>query len=251
MRMTAEVMAGLAKGLAVLEAFGASSPRLTISDAARATGLSRAAARRCLTTLTELGYVTFDGKFFSPTPRVLRLGATYDESVQLPQLARPHLAAVRDAVDESASLAVLSAGESLFVARSEGTRIVNAGVRVGARVPLYASATGRVLLAGLSDDELSDYLDSGDFPARTPKTPVTAEDIKRRVEHARTEGLAISDEELELGLLSIAVPVTDPAGHVVAAMSVSTSAARASAEELRTRFGPIMKQHASLLGRQL
>ncbi|HEY3463536.1 MAG TPA: IclR family transcriptional regulator C-terminal domain-containing protein [Amycolatopsis sp.] len=249
--MTAEVMAGLAKGLAVLEAFGASSPRLTISDAARATGLSRAAARRCLMTLTDLGYVTFDGKFFAPTPRVLRLGATYGESVQLPQLARPHLTAVRDAVDESASLAVLSAGESLFIARSEGTRIVNTGVRVGARVPLYASATGRVLLAGLPDDELTEYLDSGDFPARTPKTPVTADAVKRRVEHARAEGVAISEEELELGLISIAVPVTDPAGRVVAAMSVSASAARVSVDELRTRFGPIMQRQASLLGRQL
>jgi IclR family pca regulon transcriptional regulator len=249
--MAVEGMAGLAKGLAVLEAFGSLSPKLAISDAARATGLSRATARRCLMTLTELGYVTFDGKFYSPTPRVLRLGATYGGTSELPQLAQPRLAVVREAVDESASLAVLASGESLFVARSEGAREINTGVRVGARVPLYASSTGLVLLAGMDDTEVASYLAGCELLARTPKTPTTAAAVKERVRQVRADGVAINDEELELGLRSIAVPVKNLAGTTVAALSVSASAARVSVAQLREDFWPVMQEQADLLGRQL
>lgn len=246
-----EGMAGLAKGLSVLEAFGTLVPRLTISDAAAATGLSRATARRCLMTLTDLGYVTFDGKFFSPTPRVLRLGATYEETAQLPQLAQPHLIAVRDAVDESSSLAVLQNDVSLFVARSETTRMLNTGVRVGARLPLYASATGHVLLAGLADEDVATHLADVELVARTPTTPTRPEVIAQRVRDARRAGFAITDEELEVGLRSIAVPVFDSSGATVAALSVSAAAARVSVDELRERFFPVIQEHTTLLGRQL
>ncbi|MEU8733647.1 IclR family transcriptional regulator C-terminal domain-containing protein [Streptomyces tendae] len=249
--MSVEGMAGLAKGLAVLEAFGVGTPRLTISDASRATGLSRATARRCLNTLTELGYVTFDGKFFAPTPRVLRIGATYGESAALPQLAQPHLAAIRDTIDESASMAVRYEDESLFIARSEGTRLIDTGIRVGARLPLYASSTGQVLLGALDATELADYLAAAPFPARTPATPTTATAVAERVRTAHSAGMAINCEELEIGLLSIAVPVHDPAGQMVAAISVSASSSRVTVDELRDRFAPVMQQHAAALGRQL
>jgi IclR family pca regulon transcriptional regulator len=247
----AEGMAGLAKGLAVLEAFGAARTRLTISDAAKMTELSRATARRCLLTLVELGYLTFDGKYFSPTPRMLRLANAYVETTALPQLAQPHLAAVREITRESVSLAVYSGGESLFVARSEVTRIVNTGVRVGASLPAYASATGHVLLGGLAERELDEYLGRGPWPARTPRTPVTGPEIRKRVERARLEGYAATDEELELGLRSIAVPVTDSRRQVAAAMSVSAFAARVSAEEMVAAFLPPLREHAALLGRMI
>lgn len=249
--MATEGMAGLAKGLAVLEAFGASAPRLSISEAARATGLSRATALRCLNTLAELGYVAFDGKFFTPTPRVLRIGATYGETAALPQLAQPHLSAIREAIDESTSLAVRYETDSLFVARSEGARLLNTGVRVGARLPLYASSTGQVLLGSLTDSELSDYLATTEFTARTSHTPTTADAVAERIEAARTDGMAISNEELEPGLLSIAVPVLDPVGHIVAAISVSASTSRVTVDELRDRVAPVMQRHATALGRQL
>ncbi|MFI6344098.1 IclR family transcriptional regulator C-terminal domain-containing protein [Streptomyces sp. NPDC050560] len=249
--MAVEGMAGLAKGLAVLEAFGEGAPRLAISDASRATGLSRATARRCLNTLAELGYVTFDGKFFAPTPRVLRIGATYTESAALPQLAQPHLAAIRDATDESASIAVRHDDESLFVARSEGTRLIDNGIRVGARLPLYASATGQILLGALDAAELADYLAAAPFPARTPGTPTTAAAVEDRVLAVLAAGMAINSEELEIGLLSIAVPVKDPAGHLVAAISVSASSSRITVDELRDRVAPVMQRHAAALGRQL
>ncbi|MGP4014769.1 IclR family transcriptional regulator domain-containing protein [Saccharopolyspora sp. 5N708] len=246
-----EGMAGLAKGLAVLEAFSGTTPKMTISDAARLTDLNRAVARRCLLTLVELGYLTYDGKYFRPTPRLLRLGDTYRESAALPQLAQPHLAAVREQLGESASLAVLQDDESLFVARSEVMRIVNTGVRVGSSLPAYASATGHVLLAGLQSEELESYLDRCRPEARTSKTPVRQEEIRQRIEQARAELLAITDEELEVGLRSMAVPVPDSRGRVVAAMSISTTAARVSIDRLRTDFLPTLRDHAQQLGRIL
>lgn len=247
----AEGMAGLAKGLAILEAFSRATPKLTISDAARLTDLNRAVARRCLLTLVELGYLTHDGKYFFPTPRMLRLGDTYVETTALPQLAQPHLAAAREKLQESVSLAVFHDGESLFVARSEVMRVVNTGVRTGATLPAYASATGHVLLAGLPPAELESYLDSLVPVARTPKTPVRREDIWRRVEQARAERVAITDEELEVGLRSMAVPVQDSRGQTVAAMSVSAMVSRVSVEQLRQEFLPVLRDHADQLGRIL
>lgn len=249
--MPRETMGGLAKGLAVLEAFGKDMPRLTISDAARVTGLSRATVLRCLNTLTEVGYTTFDGKFFSPTPRTLRIGSTYTESASLPRLAQPHLTAIRDAIDETASLAVRDGDNSLFIARSEGSRLLHTGVRIGTRLPLYASSTGQVLLSALSEDELADYLRAAPFPERAPHTPVSAEAIEHRVKTARADGIAIGDEELEPGLLSIAVPLRDATGRVVAAISVSASTSRTTTGDLRNRLRPVMQQHAKELSRLL
>jgi IclR family pca regulon transcriptional regulator len=249
--MAAEGMAGLAKGLAVLEAFGSAHAKLTITDAAKMTDLSRATARRCLLTLVDLGYLAFDGKFFTATPRTLRLGNAYVESTPLPLLAQPHLATVREVVGESVSLAVYSEGESLFVARSEVRRIVNTGVRVGATLPAYASATGHVLLAGLSADDLDEYLARTRLTARTPRTPVTRTEVLERVDGARRDGYAVTDEELELGLRSIAVPVLDSRGRVAAAMSVSAFAARVPLAGLRSGFLPPLREHAALLGRMI
>lgn len=244
-------MAGLAKGLAVLEAFGPETPRLTISDAARATGLSRAAARRCLMTLVEAGYLAFDEKFFTPTPRVVRLGAVYAEAVPLPQLAGPHLLALREALDESVSLAVMEGDESLFVARSEVSRVFSAGVRVGARLPLYASATGYVLLAGLDENALDAYLERVEMVACTPRTIVDPGRLRERIAQVREEGVAVSDEELEVGLFALAVPVRDSRGDMVASISVSAAAARLDVADFRDRCARVMRQHADQLGRQL
>jgi IclR family pca regulon transcriptional regulator len=244
-------MAGLAKGLAVLEAFSTFGFKLTITDAAHAAELSRAAARRCLLTLVDLGYVSYDGKYFSPTPRMLRLGDTYAEAAPLTQLARPHLAAVREQVDESISLAVLQGDDALFIARNEVSRVVNTGVRVGATLPAYASATGQVLLAGLTEDELSAYLDRCRPVARTPRTPTTRTAITERVRRVRAEQVAVTDEELELGLRSMAVPVRNSRGRTLAAMSVSASAARVTVADLHERFLPVLREHAALLGRLL
>lgn len=247
----AEGMAGLGKGLAILEAFGQHRRHLSITDAASAAGLSRATARRCLLTLVTLGYLTHDGKHFHPTPRMLRLGSAYTDTATLPQLAQPHLTAVRDQLGESVSLAVLQDDESLFVARAEAERIVMTGVRVGARLPAYVSATGQVLLAGLTEEALTDYLRRCHPQARTANTPIELAEIRRRIEQARVDGVAFTDEELELGMRSMAVAVRDSRGNLRAAMSVSTAAARLSMAELRQNSLPVLQERAQQFGQTL
>ena len=247
----AEGMAGLAKGLAVVEAFGPDRPRLTVSDAARATGTSPATARRCLLTLQELGYVSHDGKYFLPTPRMVRLGAAYLQTASLPLLAQSHVLAARDELDESVSLAVLEGGQSVFVARAEVARIVSAGVRVGAQLPAHASATGRVLLAGLADAEVEQILAAAELQQTTPNTLMDRARIRERIEQARREDAAYTDQELELGVRTMAVPVRDATGRTRAALAVAVFAARSTMEDLRTIHTPVLHRHATRLGRML
>ena len=244
-------MAGLAKGLAVLEIFGAGSTAVTVTGAAEQTALSRAAARRCLLTLTELGYLTYDGKYFRPAPRLLRLGNAYTATSSLPQLAQPYLTAARDALGESISLAVLQDNEAMFVARAEAARIVTTGVRVGVSLPAYLCATGHVLLAGLDDDALASYLQQCRPRRRTPRTPVARTEIRRRVDQARQTGIAYTDEELELGLRSVAVPVAGARGQTRAAMSVSAPAARVPLDVMLEQFAPVLQANARALGAAL
>src|SRR3954469_7211143 len=222
----AEGMAGLAKGLAIIEAFDRNRRQLSISEAAQLTATSPASARRCLLTLEALGYLSFDGKFFRPTPRMVRLGAAYLETAPLALLARSHLLAAREELGESISLAVLESDESVFVARAEAGRIVSAGVRLGARLPAHASATGRVLLGALPDNEVDAVLARADLRGTTARTLTTAEAIRQRVRRARDEGGAYTDEELEVGIRTMAVPVRDSAGRLQAAMSAAAFASR-------------------------
>ncbi|MBW0101057.1 helix-turn-helix domain-containing protein [Pseudonocardia sp. KRD-291] len=247
-------MAGLAKGLAVMEAFGRTSSQLTVSEAADATGTTRAAARRCLLTLVELGYLTHDGKHFRPTPRMLRLGASYLDADPLPALAQPHLVAARDELDESASLAVWEDGWAVFVARAETQHIVSTGVRLGARLPGYCSATGRVLLAAETDETVAEHLQilaRPARPARTPHTVTAPAELAAVVSRAREDGYAVTDEELALGMRALAVPVINSRGRTVAAMSVSASTGRVSMEEMLARFRPVLVGHARRLSRKL
>jgi IclR family transcriptional regulator, pca regulon regulatory protein len=247
----AEGMGGLAKGLAIIEAFGPSRRQLSISEAAQLTATSPASARRCLLTLETLGYLSFDGKFFRPTPRMVRLGAAYLETAPLALLARPHLLAAREALRESISLAVLESDESVFVARAEVERIVSAGVRLGARLPAHASATGRVLLAGLADDEVDEVLARAQLSSSSPNTLTTADAIRQRVRRAREEGVAYTDEELELGIRTMAVPVRDSSGQVQAAMSAAAFASRVTLDDMAAGFLPVLREHADRLGRML
>lgn len=246
-----EGMAGLAKGLAVLEAFGAHRSSLTITEAARLTGMSRATARRCLLTLTEIGYVAQEGNDFRPTPRLFRLAESYSEIDSLPRLARPHLAAARETLQESVSLAILEEGVSVFIARAEAERIVAAGVRVGARLPAGGSATGRVLLAALDDTQLDAYLASFEPVPRTPRTLTDKAELRAAIVAARIEEVAFTDEELELGMRSMAMPVKDPRGVTRAALSVSAFTARISKQGMVEEFLPVLREHAQAIGKML
>ncbi|MPZ96311.1 MAG: helix-turn-helix domain-containing protein [Propionibacteriales bacterium] len=244
-------MAGLAKGLAVVEAFGPGRTQLTVTDAARATGTSPATARRCLLTLEALGFVSYDGKFFRPTPRMMRLGAAYLETAPLPLLAHPFVVAARDELDEAVSLAVLQGEWAVFVARADVQRIVSTGVRLGAQLPAHASATGRVLLAALPDDELQERLEHCRPVKTTTNTVVAVEDLLARVQLARSEGVAFTDEELDWGMRTMAVPVCDRHGHTQAALSMSAFTARITLAEMREVALPVLRRHAERLGRVL
>jgi IclR family pca regulon transcriptional regulator len=244
-------MGGLAKGLAIIECFDHSRDRLTVSEAARLTATSPAAARRCLLTLTSLGYLVHDGKFFRPTPRLARLGASYDIATPLATLAQPFLEEVRDACSESVSLAVLDGESSLFVARAEASRIVSLGGRVGSRLPAHGSATGRVLLAALPEDELDRRLDGLRPVATTPRTLVAIPAIRERIRAAHECGFSITEEELEVGVNTMAVAVRDTRGRVQAAMSVAVFAARLSVPGLTEEILPLLRGAADRLGAML
>jgi IclR family pca regulon transcriptional regulator len=246
-----EGMGGLAKGLAIIETFSPHRTRLTVSEAAEASRTSRASARRCLLTLTELGYLEFDGKYFRPQPRLLALSAAYSGTRSLPQIAQPFLKAARDELHESASLAVLDRDAALFVARAEAERLVTTGISVGTRIDLYCSATGRVLLAAWGDERLAAYLDRTTIEVRTKYSLVKKAALREAVRSASRQGFATTDQELEIGLRSIAVPVIDSRGTLVGAMSASASTTRISLAQMIKGFVPVLRANADALGRAL
>jgi len=246
-----EGMGGLAKGLAIIEAFSPRRTRMTVSEAAQSSGTSRASARRCLLTLTELGYLEFDGKYFRPQPRLLALSAAYSGTRSLSQIAQPFLRAARDELHESISLAVLDREAALFVARSEAERLVTTGISIGTRIDLYCSATGRVLLSAWTDERVSTYLDRVKVEARTKYSLVRKVSLRDAVRSVRAQGYGFTDQELEIGLRSIAVPVVDSRGAIVAAMSASASSARVTIQQMVKGFVPVLRVSADGLGRAL
>lgn len=246
-----EGMGGLAKGLAIIEAFSTAGREMTVAKAAQAAGISRASARRCMLTLADLGYVRQVGSAYLPTPRMLRLGDAFFDSSSLPQLAQSHLDDARDELNEAISLAVLEEGQAVFVARAEVTRPVSSYVRLGAKLPAFASATGRVLLANLKDDEIDVYLKSADLTPLSTKTVTDVARLRDLIAEVRAQGYALICEELELGMLAMAVPVRNSQGEAVAALSISASIARVSVEQAKREFLPVLKARAEALSRML
>jgi IclR family transcriptional regulator, pca regulon regulatory protein len=242
----AEGMGGLAKGLAIVEAFSA-HPVMSVADAARAAGATRASARRCLITLTELGYLEHSGREFRPLTRLRRLGGVASRRDRLAQLAQPFLARARDELAESVSLAVLDDDEALFIARAEAEHIVSTGVRVGARLPAYCSATGRVLLGQFPDQEILRRLGRKPLARRTPHTLTKPSEVLAEVRSVCEKGYAVSDEELELGLRALAVPVMGANHEIIGAVSVSAASARVRSADLRRRFVPVLRSFATML----
>jgi IclR family transcriptional regulator, pca regulon regulatory protein len=201
-RRNPDYVQSLERGLAVIRAFGAESPELRLSDVARATGLTRAAARRFLLTLVQLGYVRQNGSEFSLRPRVLELGYAYLSALSLPEVAQPHMEALVAEVNESSSIAVLDDLDIVYVARVPTQRIMTITIAVGTRLPAYATSMGRVLLAGLEDDELDARLERIQLERFTPTTAVSLDDLRDRIAVTRTAGWAMVDQELEQGVRS-------------------------------------------------
>ena len=218
----------LARGLEVLRAFDAEHPRMTLSEIAARTGLNRATARRFLLTLVELGYVANHDRDFRLTPTVLQLGYSYLSGLSLPELAEPHLEQLSHELQESTSLSVLDGDAIVYVARVPTRRIMNAAITIGTRFPAEITSMGRVLLASGAEQNW----------------PPTRRAV---LEQVRAQGWAIVDQELEAGLRSVAAPIHDAGGEVVAAINVSTTTATASLERIREEFLPALLATATAI----
>lgn len=247
-----EQVRSLARGLAVIRSFDVDRPQQTLAEVARATGLTRAAARRFLLTLADEGYVRTDGKLFTLTPRVLELGWSYLSAMGLPEVAAPHLERLVATVRESASVSVLDgdpgAGyDVVYVARVPTTRIMTVTITIGTRFPAYATSMGRVLLAALPHPTLDRYLAGLRPRTRTAHTVAGPDELRAELDRVRADGHCVVDQELEAGLRSIAVPVHDRAGRVTAAANVSTHVSRLDAATLRTDVLPDLQACASAI----
>ena len=241
----------LARGLLVIRAFDESHPEMTLSEVARATGLSRAAARRFLHTLVHLGYVWTDGRVFALTPRVLELGFAYLSSVSLPEIAQPYLERLVAELHESASVSVLDGTDIVYVARVPTSRIMTVSINIGTRFPAYATSMGRVMLAHLSPEELDAYVEQVRLERLGPHTITDIDRLRDEPARIRAQGWALVDQELEAGLRSIAAPIRGRADRVVAAINVSSHAGRTSDEHARKVFLPPLLETAARISADL
>ena len=224
--MTAErdIMGGLAKGLAVIETFRAERPRQSISEVATASGLDRATARRCLLTLAHQGYADYDGKFFTLTPRVLRLGTACLATMPLPQIVQPFLDELSERVGQSSSVSILDAAEIVYVARAAQKRVMSITLMPGTRLPAYCTSMGRILLAALPEEEARAILGPGPLPRRTARTLTDPGEVMAELARVQVQGHALIDQEVEEGLCSVAVPLLNARGRVVAALNIGLAA---------------------------
>ena len=239
-----EFVAALARGLDVLGAFKRGHARMTLTQVAERTALSRGTARRFLLTLVALGFVATDGKLFWLTPKVLDLGGAYLSASDLVEAAKPALRDCSEALDECCSMAVLDGGDALYVARVEARRIFSSRIEIGTRLPAHCTSLGRVLLAGLGDAELDRWLARHPPVRWNPNTVADPAALRARIVEARRQRHAIVNGELEVGIRSVAVPVLDAAGRTVAAVNVGTSPSRASMERVRRVILPALRDAA-------
>lgn len=246
-----DFMTSLARGLAVMRAFSSQRRLETIARLSQRTGIPRAAVRRCLHTLTKLGFVAADedGHGFALRPKVLTLGFAYLSSSPLAGLAQPLLDRVSDRVHESCSMAALDGDDIVYLARSRNTRrIMSVDLGVGSRLPAHCTSLGRVLLAGLPAEARDAYLRRVEPTPQTPRTVTSTTELAAIIDTVGRRGYAVVDQELEIGLRSIAVPVRDQSGRVVAAMNVGTQVSRFSVAEMESRLLPALREAAEELG---
>lgn len=237
-----DIINGLVKGLSVIECFDEEHASQSITDVANRTGLERATARRCLLTLTHLGYASYDGKFFRLTPRILNLGHSYLAATPLPGLIQPFLEQLSAQIHESCSAAILDDTDILYIARASHRRVMSINLGAGARLPAYCTSMGRILLAALPSDTIGDVLDRSSLVAYTAKTKADRDTVLTELAVVAAQGFAVIDEELELGLCSIAVPLFNAQGQVVGALNIGAQSARASTSHMIANFLPLMRK---------
>lgn len=242
-----DLVAGLEKGLAVIEAFDQERPRLTISEVANRTGLTRAAARRYLLTLSHLGFVSQDRKMFALTPKVLRLGQSYMHSARLPRIVEPELHKLAYAMKEASGAGVLDGNDVICISATSAGRVVSPTLQPGTRVPAFCAGTGRVMLAALPQAEVDRWVARQELTQLTPHTITHPERLRIEIARARALGYACVDQELEMGLRALAVPLKNYRGDVVAALSISVHASRMSMDQLVEHcLPPLLQSQAHL-----
>jgi IclR family transcriptional regulator, pca regulon regulatory protein len=235
----------LDRGLTIITAFNAERPELSVSDVAEITGITRAAARRFLLTLLDLGYVSSGGRTFTLTPKVLELGYSYLSVLSLPEIARPYMSALVEEVGQGVSIAVLDGTESVNVGRVEKTdSLVRVSVPVGTRLPAFCNSMGRVLLAALSAEDLDRYFEAAVLEPRTPRTITDPEKLRKQLRKEAQRGYAVINQELEEGLISIAVPLHNLHSEVVAAMNLTMHAMRPEVRVMERDYLPPLKAAA-------
>lgn len=241
-----EFVASFARGLDVIRSFGPDHRRQTLSEVADRTGLTRATARRFLLTLSELGLARSDGKYFELTPAILDLGHAYLSSLNVWDALQPSLDAASRDLDESCSAAVLQGTEIIYIARAASRhRILSIGLRVGTRLPAHATSMGQVLIANSEPAVLAAYLRDARLRSFTAHTLARRDELEKRLTAVRAQGYAVCDQELEEGLRSIAVPVMNRRGATLAAINVSSQAARTSVDHMLKVFLPRLKAAAA------
>lgn len=246
-----DLIAGLEKGLAVICAFDQDRPLLSVTEVAERCALTRAAARRYLITLEHLGYVRSERGRWSLSAKVLRLAQSYMHSGRLPRVVQPELHRLVSALKEASSSGVLDGDDVICIAALTAGQLVSSTLQPGTRVPAWCTANGRVLLAALPPAQLDAWLAGRSFEARTPHTITDAGRLRSEIVRVRAQGYAIVDQELELGLRTISVPLESSDGMVLAAINVSAHAARRSVERLVDECLPALRQTQAALRRQL
>lgn len=237
----------VARALSVIRSFTAERRRQTLAEVARETELDRATARRLLLTLVDLGYVSSDGGQFELTPRVLELGYSYLSGMSLPEVAQPHLQALTRELNETAALAVLDGDEIVYLALATSSRLATVKINIGTRFDAHTTSMGRVLLAGLPEEELDERLGRLRLQRRTDRTVRDVQSLRAEIDKARAQGWALVDSELEEGLRGAAVPVRDRAGRVIAAANVSVHAGRTTPELVERDYIPVVLRTARLI----
>jgi IclR family pca regulon transcriptional regulator len=241
-------MTSLARGLAVIQAFSQRRHHLTISQVSTTTGLSRAAVRRCLYTLSKLGFAgSDDNRHFFLRPRILALGHSYISSMPLATAAQPVLEHISHLLHESCSIATLDGVEIVYIARANVTRIMSIDLGVGSRLPAFCTSMGRAILANLPPEELESVLARVEFKRYTERTITNPAKLTQALRQIRRDGYSIIDQELEHGLRSMAVPIQNPSGKVVAALNIGAHAQRVSIQEMQTKFLPHLRAAAQEL----
>ena len=245
-------MTSLARGLIVIQAFTQQSPQMTISQLSIRTGLSRAAVRRCLYTLTKLGFAgAEDGSRYSLRPRMLTLSHTYTTSNTLSTAAQPILERMSAAHRESFSVATLDGDDIVYIARTTVSRVMAVDLQIGSRLPAYCTSMGRVLLAYLPSEQLEHYLARVTLTPHTTRTITSVDKLRLALRNVRRNGYALVDQELEVGLRSLAVPVYSPTGRVIATINLSGNAPRLSILEMQSRFLTPLRNAANELSAYL